>query len=104
MKINEIAIKLDAALIAGGNPEADISSVYAGDFLSRVMGKAPAGCVWLTVMANVNVAGVVVMADIGAVVLCEGVQPDKILADKCAVEGIALLTTKKSVYECCKLL
>ena len=104
MKISDIAAKLEAEVIVSGNPDAETDSVYAGDFLSRVMGRAPAGSVWLTVMGNVNVAGVAVMADIGAVVLCEGVKPDALLIQKCAAEGIALLATAKTVYECCKLL
>ncbi len=104
MKIKEIASLLNGETFCGGDENADITKVYAGDFLSRVMGKAPAGCVWLTVMANVNVAGVASLADIKAVVLCENVEPDKLLKDKCGAEKIALIKTPLSVYDCCKLL
>ncbi|MCL2062734.1 MAG: serine kinase [Firmicutes bacterium] len=104
MKVSQIAPLIDADTVVAGDGKKEVSSVYAGDFLSRVMGKAPADCIWLTVMANVNVAGVAVLAEIPAIVLCEGVKPDEMLVQKCLSENIALFTTQKSVYECCKLL
>ena len=99
MTIREIANRLDAVTVV----EADrkIEGVYVGDFLSRVMGKAPPSCVWLTVMNNVNVAGVATLADIGAVVLCEGVVPDPLLRQKCVDEKIPLLTTELPVFDAC---
>lgn len=104
MKLSEIARLLDAKIHSEGDVCADPVSVYAGDFLSRVMGKAPPGSIWLTVMSNINVAGVAALADIKAVVLCEDVMPDKLLTEKCKNENIALFTTALSVYECCKKL
>lgn len=99
MTINEVKQRLDAdAVVLSDKP---IEGVYAGDFLSRVMSKAPSGCVWLTVMNNVNVAGVAVLAEINAVVLCEGVVPDALLCDKCSAEGISLLTTPLDVFSAC---
>jgi hypothetical protein len=102
MTTDELAQILDGSIVCGGGDA--IMGVYAGDFLSRVMGKAPPGCAWLTIMANVNVAGVASLADVGAVVLCEGVVPDKPLSEKCAAQGIALIRTPLSVYEACKRL
>ena len=83
--------------------DADVKAFYAGDFLSRVMGKAPSDSVWITVMGNVNVAGVAVLAEIKTVVVCEGVVPAPQLVEKCKEENIALVTTDKGVYECCRL-
>ena len=81
--------------------DGEIKAFYAGDFLSRVMGKAPADCAWFTVMANVNVAGVAVLAEVRAVVLCEGVAPDPLLTEKLRNEGIGLITTELPVFEGC---
>lgn len=103
MTIKEIVSALDAKVVTNPNSSVNITKFYAGDFLSRVMGKAPEGCAWFTVMANVNVAGVAVLADVKAVVLCEGVIPDLALKSKCESEGIALLVTDKPVYDCCRL-
>ena len=41
------------------NPEADLSrelsGCYIGDLLSWVMAHAFSGCVWITIMSNINV-------------------------------------------------
>lgn len=103
MTVLELCKAVDGTLVVEGDTGAQIDSYYAGDFLSRVMGKAPTGCAWFTIMANVNVAGVAVLAEIRAVVLCEGVRPDEALAAKCRAEGIALICTEKSTFACCRL-
>ena len=79
----------------------EINGFYAGDFLSRVIGKAPAGSAWFTIMNNINVAGVASLAEINAIVLCEGVEPVQVLIDKCKENGIALLVTPLDVYSAC---
>ena len=43
------------------------------------------------------------LAEIKTVVVCEGVSPMPQLVEKCEQEGIALITTDKGVYECCRL-
>lgn len=79
----------------------EISCAYAGDFLSIVMGSAKPGCVWFTVMNNVNVAGVACLIDCACVVLCEGTKPDPMLLEKCRAHGISLLSTPQPVFEAC---
>ena len=99
MTVSEIAQRLSATTLV--ETEINTDGVYVGDFLSRVMGKAPSRCVWLTVMTNVNVAGVATLAEIGAVVLCEGVEPDANLVERCKTENIALLKSPLAVYDAC---
>ena len=99
MTIGEIESRLSATVYV--STDKNTEGVYVGDFLSRVMGKAPSGCVWLTVMSNVNVAGVATLAEIGAIVLCEGVEPDANLVERCKSEKIALLKSPLAVYEAC---
>ena len=60
MTVNEIAKTLGASVIVQADKA--VESFYAGDFLSRVMGKAPSKCCWFTVMNNVNVAFFVLSA------------------------------------------
>ncbi len=97
MTVAEIAKRLSAEIKVDAGKE--VEAFYVGDFLSRVMGKAPARSCWLTVMNNVNVAGVATLADISAVVLCEGVEPDARLQEKCRDEGISLLVTCLGAFE-----
>lgn len=103
MKISEIAKLTDSKFLVKGD-DIEIDNFYVGDFLSRVMGKAPSGCCWLTVMSNVNVAGVASLADIKAVIICEGVEADKLLIDKCSAINVSLLSCKMDIYSAVKLL
>ena len=73
---------------------------YCGDLLSWVMGRAPAGGAWMTIMSNVNVAAVAALTDTACVILAEGVTPDAPLLDKARAQGITLLGTELSVYDC----
>jgi len=98
MKADVLAKLLDANTVCGGVSDKDIRGGYCGDFLSFVMGKAPAGAAWFTVMSNVNVAAVAYMAEVGAVVLCENVKPDPALTVRCEKEGIPLFMTPLDAY------
>ena len=102
MTAREISGKIGGKVEVDGS--FDVKAYYAGDFLSRVMGKAPSDSAWITVMNNINVAGVAVLAEIKIIVICEGAVPAPQLTDKCREEGIALVTTDKGVYECCRLI
>lgn len=102
MTVKEIAEKLGARVVVPA--EADVTGFYAGDFISRVISQAPENSCWLTIMSNVNVAGAAVMGDIKAVVLCENVEPDAALVEKCGANDIALLRTNLDTYNACKKL
>jgi hypothetical protein len=97
MTEKEIIERTQAKIIV--NATAEIEGFYVGDFMSRVVSKAPAKSLWLTVMTNVNVAGVASLAEISAVLLCEGVTPDELLISKCKNEGIGLFSTDLNVFD-----
>ena len=99
MTVNQLADLLDAKVDNLPDGERELTAGYCGDFLSFVMGKAPEGCAWFTVMNNVNVCAVATLADCGAVVLCEGVFPDAALSEKVRRQDVNLLLTDKTVYE-----
>ena len=82
------------------DPDRPVEGGYCGDLLSWVMGRAPAGGAWLTIMSNVNVAAVAALADVACVILTEGVQPDPPLLERARAQGIALLGTELSTYDC----
>ena len=82
------------------DPDRPVTGAYCGDLLSWVMGRAPADGAWLTIMSNINVAAVAALADVACVVLAEGVVPDAPLLSKAAAQGINLLGTELSVYDC----
>lgn len=99
MTLSELSEKVEGRITVPSDGE--IKAFYAGDFLSRVMGRAPSESAWFTVMANVNVAGVAVLAEVRAVVLCEGATPDPLLVEKLKNEGIGLIETKLPLFESC---
>ncbi len=98
MKIKEAILRLQAEELAVSDADFELSGGYAGDFLSFVMGKAPEGCCWFTVMSNINVAGVAQLAEIGLIVLCEGVKPEPMLLDKCKKMGINIVSTPHDMF------
>lgn len=100
MRLREISAGLS---LTNHNPQADldreISGVYIGDLLSWVMGKAQPGCLWITIMSNVNVAAVASLAGTAGVILAEGVAPDDDLLQRAQRENIAIFTSSLSAYD-----
>lgn len=77
----------------------EVRGGFCGDLLSWVMGRAKAGDVLFTVMGNLNTVAVATLADIAAVVLCQGVElPDDAL-EKAREEGVDVFYTGLPVYE-----
>jgi hypothetical protein len=101
MSIEELKTKLNAKELVASEKDREIKAFYAGDFLSRVMGRMEPDSAWFTIVDNVNVAGVAVLADAAAVVLCEGVMPDAALLAKAKQQCINLLATEMTVFAAC---
>ena len=100
MTVQQLADALSLTVFNLDDPDRPVTGAYCGDLLSWVMGRAPADGAWLTIMSNVNVAAVAALADVACVVLAEGVIPDAPLQSKAAAQGITLLGTQLSVYDC----
>ena len=101
MTIKELAERLGGELAVDSGADKELSAFYAGDFLSNVMAKAPASGAWFTVMNNVNVAGVAVLADVAVIVICEGVKPHLSLEAKAEEQGLCIICTELPVFEAC---
>ena len=52
-------------------------------------------------MNNVNVAAVSTLCDVAAIVICEGIQPDRNLVTKCQALGINLLVSPYDIFHSC---
>ena len=100
MTVQQLADALSLTVFNLDGPDRPVTGGYCGDLLSWVMGRAPADGAWLTIMSNVNVAAVAALADVACVVLAEGVGPDAPLQSKAEMQGINLLGTPLSVYDC----
>lgn len=94
MTVQQMVEKLGLSIKAGRAAALgrEITGVYIGDLLSRVIGRAPCGSAWVTIIPHLNVAAAALLADVSCVILAEGVEPQGDLTAKCREEGIALLS------------
>ena len=100
MTLQELTTNLDLTVFHLAEPERAVTGAYCGDLLTWVMANAPADGAWLTIMSNVNVAAVAVLTDVSCIILTEGVKPDAPLLARAQTQGINLLGTGLSTYEC----
>ena len=83
----------------GDETQQNITKPFCCDLLSFAMGKAPAGCAWCTVMANMNTLAVASLTEAGCVILCEGAAADEVMLSKASAQGITLLATDDPIFE-----
>ena len=86
-----------AADMGGGDRK--VESVYCCDLLSVAMGKAPAGCAWVTVIGNINVVAVAALADAACVIVADGAAIEPRAVEKAAQQGVTLLKSALPVFE-----
>ncbi len=98
MKTTELVALGDFTVAVQGE-ERELTGIYCADLLSWAMGRAPAGCAWCTVMGNVNALAVASLAEVAALVLCEGVELDAAAQARATSEGIHVVCTKLPVFE-----
>ncbi len=100
MTVNALCDLLDAKVLCG-ETDKPFLGVYAGDFLSRAMSRVEFDCIWVTIMANVNVIAVATLTEPAAIVLAEDVvlQEDALKAAR--DNGLTVLSSPLSTYEIC---
>lgn len=100
MTVKELASQFGLTVSAGeqglNNP---IRGGYCGDLLSDVIGKAPNGCIWLTVQKHQNIVAVAVLKKMAGIVLTGGGRPDADTVQRADQEGIPLLLWDGSSFE-----
>lgn len=99
MTVSELSEKNVFEAINISDPDREIGTPFCCDLLSIAMGKAPAGCSWVTVMSNINTLAVATLADAALVVLAEGARPDESVTAKAAEQGVNLFATPLPVFE-----
>lgn len=83
----------------GNDPGCIITQPFCCDLLSVAMGKAPEGCAWVTVMANINTLAVASLADAACIILAEDAFLDEETCSKAAEQGITLFTTSMPIFD-----
>lgn len=83
----------------GTQTERTVDCVFCCDLLSVAMGKAPAGCAWVTVMGNINTLAVASLTDAACVVLAGEAQLDEAAVARAKQQGITVLATDQPIFE-----
>ena len=100
MTVLELAKQLNLEMVTEGEAaEREIHGVYCCDLLSIAMGRAPAGCAWVTVMGNMNTLAVATLADAACIIMAEGALLDEVAMQKAKQQGITVLATEEPIFE-----
>ena len=102
MLVKELSEKLGWVLACGDGEREITGGIYCCDLLSIVMGRAPAGSLWITVMGNVNAMAVSTLADTACVVIAERMPLDEEALKGAKKGNVTVLRTELPVYEAAK--
>ena len=97
MTVIKLGEKIGLKRLSNG-PDREIASCYISDLLSRVLGGCQSGDVWITVQSSINMIAVAVMAEVGCVILPEGLTVTDQVADKANEEGLSIFTSKENAF------
>ncbi|BCJ92536.1 hypothetical protein acsn021_01050 [Anaerocolumna cellulosilytica] len=91
--------KLFKVINTGSCLETVLTKPFCCDLLSSAMSKAPAGGVWITVIANMNTLAVASLTKVACIILAEGVTPDSQTLKKAREQQITVLASEQPIFE-----
>jgi predicted transcriptional regulator len=105
MRVGELLKELNASAATGEvGLDREVDGVYVCDLLSWVMSHAEKGDLWITVLTNLNVVAVAVLAEVACIVVPEGIPAESATVQRAVQEGVPILCSSLSAYEiCCKM-
>jgi serine kinase of HPr protein (carbohydrate metabolism regulator) len=106
MNVKEFAEFSQSEIITCADDAKDneITGGYCCDLLSYVIGRCKAGNAWITIMTNINVVAVAMLADVSCVIIPENNEIEQETVNKAEAQGIVILRTKMNAFEIsCKL-
>ena len=65
------------------------------------MGRAQSDDAWVTIMTNVNIVAVAMLADVSCVIVAENAEIDNDVVEKATEKGINLYMSDKTIYQLC---
>jgi len=101
MKLREIAEILNAEVLSGNDMDMDIVSACGSDLMSDVMAYVKENVLLLTGLVSPQVIRTAEMMDIRAVVFVRGKVPGENILELAADKGIAIMTTRDSMFIAC---
>lgn len=94
-----IKLEIFRTVNPGDDLERQITKPFCCDLLSVAMSRAPEGCAWVTVMANINTLAVASLADAACVILAEDAALDENAVTKARQQGITVLSSDMPVFD-----
>jgi predicted transcriptional regulator len=106
MKLREIINLLRAEILAGNGlvDEIDVEHCFSADLMSDVLGRTHANGVLVTGITNPQAVRTADIADIKAVCLVRGKQPEAETVALAKRKNIPLFVTKMTMFEACGIL
>lgn len=100
MNVKEFAEYAQCEIVTCAEDAADneITGGYCCDLLSYVIGRCKAGNAWITIMTNVNVVAVAVLADASCVIVPENNEIEEETVNKANAQGVVILRTKLDAF------
>ena len=77
----------------------ELTKPFCCDLLSVAMSRASQGCVWVTVMSNVNTLAVASLTETGCIILAEGRTMEESCVDKAKEQDITVLRSTDPIFE-----
>lgn len=99
MTVQQLAARPEFTVLNLGDLNPELTRVFTCDLLSVCMSKASAGCVWVTVMGNMNAIAVAVLTDTACIILAEGTSLDDNGMVKAQQQGVTVLQSRQPVFE-----
>jgi predicted transcriptional regulator len=102
MKVSEIITTLDGVLLTG-TPllDVDIKSAFGADLMSDVMAFSKENVMLLTGLINPQSIRTADLMDIRVIVFVRGKSPSKEMVDEAERNGMAVITTRHSMFLSC---
>lgn len=102
MNVLEFAKKMNMTVkTSSKGTDKEITGIYTGDLLSFVMSNAGTGNAWITVLTNLNIVAVAVLAGISCIVIPQDICVEEQTLKKAESEGVPILCTGMDTYEIC---
>ena len=98
MTVAQAAEVLGLTLLCGDGTR-EIEGVYVGDLLSRCMSRVTEGCLWITIMSNINIVAVATLCDVACIILAEGVTLEESIRNTASEKGVNIYSSNLTAYE-----
>ncbi|MDR0920091.1 MAG: hypothetical protein LBM93_12750 [Oscillospiraceae bacterium] len=99
MTLKELTQKIELEIINEYDFNISITKPFSCDLLSVCMSKASSGCVWVTVMGNVNAVAVATLTDCACIILAEGANLDDNALNSAKTKNVNVLRSTKPIFE-----